>query len=79
MYIVSYHPLFIYSHIKMVKPHKNSLLTEKYNLKKNMKCVFALSVLIICLARATPPKDDTDASQRLVQFYLFWQCKNPDT
>ena len=35
-----------------------------------MKCVIALSALIICLARATPPKDDNDASQRLVQFGL---------
>ena len=35
-----------------------------------MRCVFALSVLIICLARATPPKDDADALQRLVQFGL---------
>ena len=35
-----------------------------------MRCVFALSVLIICLARATPPKDDADATQRLVQFGL---------
>ena len=34
-----------------------------------MKCVMVLSALI-CLASANTPKDDNDASQRLVQFGL---------